>query len=117
MDPMKGIVAKLQADRRDTVFRGILRLSNLPEPVAELRFHPTRKWRLDYAWPDAKLGLEVEGGVWSGGKHGRGSGIVKDMEKANALACLGWRLLRVTPSALPTLETAHLVRAALEIAS
>ena len=28
----------------------------------EYRFHPTRKWRFDYAWPENKIALEVEGG-------------------------------------------------------
>lgn len=95
------------------MFRTLCKYEQVPIPVSEYRFHPVRKWRLDFAWPDAKLGLEVEGGVWSRGKHGRGSGIVKDMEKSNALACCGWRLLRVVPNDLETLDTVHLVREAL----
>lgn len=89
-------------------------LAGLPRPVPEYRFHPTRKWRLDYAWPDHRLGLEVEGGVWNRGKHGRGSGIVKDIEKSNALACLGWRLLRVLPSTLLSEQTITMLRTALQ---
>lgn len=111
---LKKQLSAAQAAQRDRVFRRLLDEANLPAPEAEFVFHPSRKWRLDYAWPAAKLGLEVEGGVWTGGKHGRGSGIVKDMEKSNGLALCGWRLLRVTPSALPTNATAQLVRAALE---
>ena len=34
-----------------------------PALTPELRFHKTRKWRFDYAWPDRKLFLEVDGGV------------------------------------------------------
>jgi hypothetical protein len=71
--------------------------AKLPAPVAEFRFHPTRRWRLDWAWPDRKLALEVEGGVFIRGRHSRGAGMVKDMEKYNALAAMGWLLLRVTP--------------------
>lgn len=49
------------------------RLRNLPAPVAEYRFHETRKWRFDHAWPDRKLALEIDGGVWQngGGRHNR----------------------------------------------
>ena len=72
-----------------------------------------RQWRADYAWPDARVALEVEGGVWSRGKHGRGSGIVKDMEKGNGYAVRGWRVLRVTPTQLADPETADLVKRAL----
>lgn len=100
---------------RERVFLANLRSLGVLVPIPEHRFHATRKWRLDYAWPDAKLGLEVEGGVWTLGKHGRGSGIVKDMEKGNALAVAGWRLLRVTPAQLATRETAEMVRDALAV--
>lgn len=34
-----------------------------PEFVREHRFHPTRRWRFDFAWPDEKVALEVEGGT------------------------------------------------------
>jgi very-short-patch-repair endonuclease len=73
------------------------RLGGLPIPVPEHRFHPTRKWRLDWAWPELKVALEVEGGYAVGGRHTRVGGFLKDQEKYNALAVMGWRLLRVTP--------------------
>ena len=94
-------------------FPALCKAQKCPVPVAEFRFHPVRTWRLDWAWPDHTLGLEEEGGVWSGGKHGRGSGIVKDMEKSNALACMGWRLLRVVPKDLMNLETIAMIKEAL----
>lgn len=72
----------------------------LPAPVAEHRFHATRRWRFDYAWPDHKLALEVEGGAWTGGRHTRGAGFVKDIEKYNAATLAGWRVLRTTPGSL-----------------
>ncbi len=68
----------------------------LPLPETELKFHPTRKWRFDYAWPDRKIACEVEGAVWVQGRHTRGSGFVKDLEKYNTAAEMGWRVVRVT---------------------
>ena len=112
----KALASAKKAQQERTFLHNLITL-RVPLPTPEFVFHPTRKWRLDYAWPAHKLALEVEGGVWSGGKHGRGSGIVKHMEKANGLACLGWRLLRVTPKELPSASTALLVREALETAS
>jgi hypothetical protein len=65
-----------------------------PAYEREYRFHPTRKWRFDFAWPKRKVAVEIQGGVWSGGAHGRGSGITRNFEKYNAAAVLGWRVLQ-----------------------
>lgn len=73
-----------------------MRALGLPEPVREHRFHPVRRWRFDFAWPDRKIAVEVDGGTWSGGRHSRGGGYEKDAEKLNAAAVDGWRILRVT---------------------
>jgi very-short-patch-repair endonuclease len=67
------------------------------DAVAEFRFHPDRKWRADFAIPSAKILIEIDGGVWSGGRHTRGAGFVGDMEKLNAAAVLGYRVLRFQP--------------------
>ncbi len=74
-----------------------IRAVKLPEPVREHRFHETRKWRFDFAYPSQKLAIEVEGGVWSGGRHTRGSGFTNDCEKYNAALMNGWRVYRCTP--------------------
>ena len=50
------------------------------------------------------MALEVEGGVWTGGRHTRGAGFLKDAEKYNTAATLGWRLIRVTPKQIQTGE-------------
>lgn len=68
-------------------------LGNGMEPTTEHRFCETRH-RLDFAWPDQRVGVEIQGGVWSRGKHGRGSDIEADNRKGNLLALHGWRVLR-----------------------
>lgn len=62
----------------------------------EYKFHPTRKWRADFAIPQAKLLIEVEGGTWTQGRHTRGKGYQGDLEKYNAATVLGWAMLRFT---------------------
>lgn len=89
---------------------------NLPRPVTEYRFLDSRKYRFDFAWIPERVALEVEGGVWTRGAHGRGSGIIRDIEKYNLATCNGWRVLRVTPEELCTIETSELVAATLAIA-
>lgn len=77
----------------------------LPKPEREYRFDPARKWRFDFAWPDKKLAVEIEGGVWVYGRHNRAVSYVKDMEKYNRATELGWRVLRYTPQQLSLVET------------
>lgn len=69
----------------------------LPPPVAEFKFHPTRKWRFDFAWPDKLLAVEFDGAIWTQGRHTRGAGYLEDMHKLNAAVLLGWSVLRFAP--------------------
>ena len=81
------------------------------EPVREYRFHPVRRWRIDFAWPDHKLAVEVEGGVYSGGRHTRGAGFEADCVKYNTLAQEGWTLYRYTPRMVRTGEALEQIQA------
>ena len=83
------------------------------EPVKEFLFHPTRKWRFDYAFPESKIALEVEGGVHTGGRHIRPRGFLNDMEKYNTAATMGWRVLRTTPDELRTFKTIEMIKEAM----
>ena len=87
--------------------------TGLPAPVEELRFHPSRLWRFDLAWPDRKLACEVDGAVWSGGRHTRGAGFTEDCNKFNEALLLGWRVLRVTSDHVRTGEALTWIKAAL----
>lgn len=73
-----------------------LRANDFPAYETEYKFHPKRRWRFDMAWVDDKLAVEIDGGVWSGGRHTRGDGFIKDCEKLNEAVILGWRVIRVT---------------------
>lgn len=88
--------------------------NDVPEPVFEHRFHEIRKWRFDLAWPEHKLALEVEGGVWTQGRHTRSSGFIRDMDKYNTATMLGWRILRVLPGDLCMMDTILMVKKAME---
>lgn len=80
---------------------------HLPAPTPEYQFDPKRKWRIDYYFEHngRRVALEVEGGVWTNGRHTRPKGFLADMEKYNAMACAGILLLRTTPEKLLTTET------------
>lgn len=83
------------------------------ECVKEFRFHPTRKWRFDYAIPEHKIAIEVEGGVWTGGRHTSSVGFLGDMEKYNTATVMGWRVLRTVPAELNTSATLRMIREAI----
>lgn len=68
--------------------------SGAPDPEREYRFHAKRKWRFDFAWPDRKLAVEIEGGTWKKSRHTSASGFHGDCEKYNAAALDGWTVLR-----------------------
>jgi len=83
-------------DVADELF-AVLRMARVrPMPVVEHRFHETRRWRFDLAWPDMRFAVEVEGGQYVGGHVTKGR-FEGDMEKYNEAALAGWMVLRVSP--------------------
>lgn len=66
--------------------------------VRELRFDATRKWRFDWALPHVKVAVEVNGGTWVSGRHNRGTGYLKDLEKLNSAQAQGWRVFQFSPA-------------------
>ncbi len=96
-----------------TIFLQVCTQSGLPRPVPEYRFHSTRKWRFDYAFVEQKIALEVEGAIWTGGRHTRGKGFANDMIKYNAAGAMGWIVLRCQPSDLLRTETIETIRQAI----
>ncbi|MBR1786661.1 MAG: hypothetical protein IJ756_05815 [Paludibacteraceae bacterium] len=83
------------------------------ECIKEYQFYKSRKWRFDYALPKYKIALEVEGGVWTQGRHVRPQGFLGDMNKYNTATLCGWRVFRCTPSSLLTNNTLLLLKNAI----
>lgn len=73
-----------------------LKAAGLVPFCREFVFAPPRRWRADFAYPDMRILIEVEGGTWSRGRHTRGKGYEADCEKYNAAALAGWLVLRFT---------------------
>lgn len=95
------------------VFTEICKTDLGAECVKEYRFYKPRKWRFDYALPKYKIALEVEGGVWTQGRHTRPQGFLRDMDKYNTATLLGWRVFRTTPQALLSARTLMLLNNAI----
>lgn len=78
----------------------LIRALQLPAVEREFKFHETRRWRFDFAWPANKVAVEVDGVLWGSavGRHQRKEGFENDCEKLNAAVLAGWRVFRFTPT-------------------
>lgn len=111
--------AEAQAKRRALEDRLALQIKahGLPSPDQEVEFHPSRRWRFDFAWPEFHVAVEVDGGVWTGGRHLRGKGFEVDAEKLNAATSLGWKVYRYTAMRIRSGYAVNEIRVTLERAA
>lgn len=94
-----------------SVIKAICSEYDLPAPEFEVLAIPGRKFRADIYFAQAKVAVEVEGGVWTNGRHTRGSGFLRDAEKYNLYVQNGIRLLRYTPQQITKRETWEQIKA------
>ncbi len=92
-----------------------IRAIKLWEPVREYKFDSIRKWRFDFAWPNLLLAIEIEGGIWTGGRHTRGKGFLDDCKKYNQAALVGWMVLRFPTEQIHSGEALRFIEAALKL--
>lgn len=52
--------------------------------------------RADFAWPAARVALEIQGGQWVKSGHSSGSGLDRDAVKALIAQLDGWALVALT---------------------
>jgi very-short-patch-repair endonuclease len=94
-----------------------MNIADIPAWETEYRFHPRRRFRFDFAWPALKVAVEVEGGVWSGGRHTRGDGFENDCRKYNLATLAGWQVYRVTGGMIDSGEALAVVEQAVHARS
>ena len=87
-----------------------------PPLDAEYRFAPPRRWRFDRAHVYSRIGLEIDGGTYTGGRHVTGKGYTRDCEKLNTAAFRGWLIFRLTSDMLRDDPATHLGMIAAKIA-
>jgi very-short-patch-repair endonuclease len=76
-------------------FEALWRRWEGPDLEREYRFSPARRWRADYCHLPTRTLIELEGGIFSGGRHTRAAGFAGDCDKYNAAAMLGYTVLRL----------------------
>lgn len=108
-------------DYKHSLVRGLLfdlRMERLPAPVLEHRFMESRRYRFDAAYVQERIAIEVEGGTgWKrdgASRHLTPSGFEGDARKYNEAACLGWLLIRLTPTMLRDGSGIEMIKRALK---
>lgn len=64
--------------------------------VSEHKGIEGRKFRFDCANPSKKIAIEIEGAIWTYGRHNHPLGYIQDLEKYNLAVLSGWKVLRYT---------------------
>lgn len=109
----------------EKAFYALMKSEGLPLPICEYQAINGRKWRCDFVWltdfehgedhrPDGVV-VEVEGGIWSRGRHVRGSGFLRDIEKYNELALANYLLIRIAKEHLDSGQALNWVKRGLAI--
>jgi len=106
----------MSANERYTLLQQVdlilLALFDKHKIVSEYKFHPVRRWRLDRAVIDEKIGIEFHGSVYQlrkgkrcracggmqPGRHVTGKGFENDREKMNTAQSMGWIVIEATPT-------------------
>ena len=115
VDGVKTLLSMDAATQRANWFVILCDQNGVPVPEREYQFAKPRRWRFDFAWPAQRIALEVEGGAYTKGRHTRGAGFLRDMEKYNEAGARGYRVFRTTPQRLNTSETLELLRRVLAL--
>lgn len=105
---------KAQPDRkaREALILAMCDAWGLPNPAFEVVFHPERKWRFDLLW-EGRVAAEIQGGLFTQGRHVRGRALLDEYEKLNEAAILGYRVLFLTWEQINSGEAFALVERAL----
>ena len=88
----------MAGSKLESKFLFLWRVAQGPPLEREVRFHPERKWRADFAHVASRTLIEIEGGIFmaKGGRHTRGAGYAKDAEKYLEAVLAGWTVIRLT---------------------
>jgi very-short-patch-repair endonuclease len=98
----------------EALLAALLRHVGIDDFVQQYKFHPTRNWKADFAWPEQKIIAEVHGGTWIGGRHVRGEGFKKDREKMNEAQLLGWLVLEFTGDEVKNASAVNVIARAVD---
>jgi hypothetical protein len=90
------VLDRILQERFAAEFETVWKRNNGPELEKEFRFWPKGKaWLADYRVVGKMVLIELEGGVWSKGRHVRPAGFIEDCIKYNKAAMMGYMVIRI----------------------
>ena len=90
------IMRQADSDKLEQALLTQVKQVGIPTPVRQYKISEERGYIWDFAWPNYKLLVEVQGGTWTQGAHARPGGITRDCEKLNLAVLHGWYQLNFT---------------------
>ena len=81
----------------------------------EHRFAKPRRFRFDLAHLPTKIAIEIQGGIFNPNtRHVNGAALVKEYEKMNLAAALGWRVFYLCTNTVNYEAIYHQIAAAIQ---
>jgi hypothetical protein len=71
----------------------------------------SKRYRLDFAHPISRIGIEIQGGVYSRGRHVTGAGYERDCKKYNLAYTSGWTIFLLSAAMAKDLAWHRLIAA------
>lgn len=104
VEEMKKALKKAKTGQLEAEMLAQIAAARLLPCSPQYRFHRTRMWRFDFAWPELLFAVEVNGAIFVHGAHSRGKGQENDMEKIAEAAILGWTTICVSSNQIKSGE-------------
>ena len=86
----------------------MMHLGGIPKPQPWFKFMtPERDFEFDFAWPELKVALEIEGLATKRNpksRHQTWGGYTRDCEKYNLATIRGWKVIRATQKHVETCQ-------------
>jgi very-short-patch-repair endonuclease len=77
-----------------------IQLGGVGEWARHYRFLADSGYQLDFAMPDLRIGVEINGGQWQISGHSSGRGLHRDADKQNRALVAGWSIFWLTTDML-----------------
>lgn len=96
---MRKTKRKPQRSEWEDKFAWQVKQAGIVQPVRQYPFAKciSRLYKADFLWPDERVLVEIQGGIFVNGRHNHGAGYENDLERNSLAAALGLKVLQFSP--------------------